>query len=63
MNKFVTNKSNLPQSWHNCFLIWGDWLSCDPCEGYHVTHVRVNWAPSSGNFVFSVTQLFILYMG
>ena len=41
MNNFVTNKSKLPLDGHNCFLILGDWLSCEPCEGYHVTHVRV----------------------
>ena len=40
MNKFVTNKSKMG---HKCFLIWGDWLSCDPLRGSHDSqspHIR-----------------------
>ena len=35
MINFVTNKSKLPQNGHKCFLIWGDWLSCDPLRESH----------------------------
>ena len=35
MNNFVTNQSELPQDGHKCFLIWSDWLSCDPLRGSH----------------------------
>ena len=40
MNKFVTNKSKLPQ---DGFLIWGDLLLCDPLRGSHDSqspHIR-----------------------
>ena len=43
MNKFVTNISNCYKMGHKCFLIWGDWLSCDPLRGSHDSqspHIR-----------------------
>ena len=48
MNNFVTNKSKLPQMGHKCFLIWGDWLSCDPpiSEGHMIAkqpHIWGDW--------------------
>ena len=46
INKFVTNKSKLPQDGAQVFpyiSIWGDWLSCDPRRGSHDSqspHIR-----------------------
>ena len=44
MNKFVTNKSNMPQYGEQVFpYIGGDWLSCDPLRGSHDSqspHIR-----------------------
>ena len=45
MNKFVTNKSKLTQDGAHCFLIWGEWLSCDPLRGSHDSqspHIRTS---------------------
>ena len=43
MNKFVTNYHKMG---HKCFLIWGDWLSCDPLRESHDSqspHIWGDW--------------------
>ena len=35
INKFVRNKSKLPQDGAQVFPYMGDWLSCDPLRGSH----------------------------